>query len=326
MTVQSAAFSASCPDRFPETRHNGRMHIVRVALGAIARRGASVIAPSLATLTGPVEQDFLGRHIDKVRSKNQARSFFDAGSTVPALLAGLLAGDDLRFVADAYALQKLLTSTMSRSSNASDCVTALVQAQDQPGQPNHITMLKLDANVEAARRDIFNGAISLTVLSDLLPTPRDLQKALSWPDPRPDSDVLMVDTNAANAQYFENAYDVRVSPKSAEAEGGVRAAIIENVPQNQLSQALQEASALDGPADKVLKTLSGKYPSLAPSAQSIGAANRPAGVVRLNKISAQPVVWRADGVELRVPAHRAADVTVTPDGNGFVLSLNSPMG
>lgn len=297
------------------------MHIVRVALGAIANRGANQIPPNIVTLAGTAEQDFLARHVTKVRDNNQARSFFAGGSAVPGLLARLSTDNGPDFVAGAGDLQRMLASTMRLSTNASDCVTALVHAQDTQGGPNHLTMLKLDANVEAARRDIVRGVVNLTVLSNLLPTPRDLQKALSWPDPRADSDVLMVDTNAANAQYFENAYQVHVSPKSGEAEAEVQAAIVANVPQSDLARALQEASQLEGPADSVLRTLAQRHPSLSSAAQQSATAARPAGIVRRNKVAARPVVWRADGVELRVPADRATDVTVAHAGNGYVLSI-----
>jgi hypothetical protein len=303
------------------SREDAGVHIVRVALGAVANRGASVVPPALVTLAGPAEADFLGRHVMKVRSNGQARSTFVPGAAVPGLLAGLAAAADAQYAAGADALQQMLARAMGQSTNASDCVTAVVHAQDTQGASDHITVLKLDANVEAARRDILQGVVSLTVLSDLLPTPRDLQKALSWPDPRPDSDALMIDANAANAQYFENAYQVQVSPKSAEAEAELQAAIVAGVPQRDLARALQDASRLDGRADVVLTALAQQHPSLGPAAQQAAAAARPAGIVRRNKIAARPVVWRADGVELKVPADRAGDVEVTPDGNGYVLSV-----
>jgi hypothetical protein len=268
-----------------------------------------------------VEADFLGRHVKKVRENDRARSAFVAEAVVPGLLAGLLPASEAQFVASASALQAMLATAMGNSTNASDCVTAFVHARDHPDGSDHITVLKLDANVEAARRDVQGDVVSLTVLSELLPTPRDLQKALSWPDPRANSDVLMVDTNAANAQYFETAFQVRVSPRSREAEEKLQQAIVASVPGPDLSRALGDASQLDGPADRVLASLTARYPSLAPAAQQAAAADRPAGIVRRNKIAARPVVWRADGVELRVPAQRASDVSISPEGDGFVLSI-----
>lgn len=297
------------------------MHIVRVALGAVAKRGANVIPPALVALAGPAEQDFLGRHVEKVRANEQARSSFQPGAAVPSILARLSAASDPDFELGADLLQQMLASAMGQVTNASDCVTALVHAQDQPGGIDHITILKLDANVEAARRDILQGVVHLTVLTELLPTPRDLQKALSWPDPRTDSDALMIDTNAANAQYFENAFQVRVSPKSGEAEAEVHAAIVANVPVQDLARALQEASQLEGTVDTVLARLSQDHPSLAPSATLAASSARPAGIVRRNKVAARPIVWRADGVELRVPADRAGDVEVVPVGNGYELRI-----
>lgn len=302
------------------------MHILRVALGAIADRGAEVLSPTLVTLAGPAEQAFISGHVVKVRSHTHARSAFVPGASVPGMLAGLGQADDARFTAAADSLQQMLVATMKQSTNASDCVTALVQAHDGPGTLEHFTVLKLDANVEAARRDLSQGVVSLEVLTELLPTPRDLQKGMSWPDPRADSDALLVDTNGANAQYFENAYQVRVSPKSKQAEEELQRAIVTHVPQQDLPQALQAASQLDGPADAILVALAQQHPSLLPVTQPISPPERPSGIVRLNKVAALPVVWRADGVELKVPAHRAADVEVTPTGGGYTLSirLDSP--
>lgn len=277
--------------------------------------------PTLVTLAGLAEKDFLGRHVARVRENDQARALFDANATVPALLAQMGVASDKQFVAHAAALQRLLAAAMGKVSSASDCVTALVHARDQSSGSDHFTLLKLDSNVEAARRDIAQGVVSLTVLSDLLPTPRDLQKALSWPDPRPNSDALMVDTNAMNAQYFENAYEIKVSPKSAEAETALRATIAAKVPPQQLARALQDAAQLEGPLDQVLTALAQQYGTLAGAAQQASTTARPSGMVRRNKIAVKPVVWRADGVVLSVPAERASDVRVTPDGQGFILSI-----
>ncbi len=64
------------------------MHIVRVALGAVANRGASVVPPALVTLAGPAEADFLGRHVMKVRSNGQARSTFARARWCPGSSRG----------------------------------------------------------------------------------------------------------------------------------------------------------------------------------------------------------------------------------------------
>lgn len=163
------------------------------------------------------------------------------------------AGTEIEFVAGADALQQALVRTMAGTTSASDCVFAVIHAQEQPaGQTSHLTALKLDAVVEAARVRSDTGVVNLQVLRELVPEPGALRKALSWPDLRPDSDVLMIDTNASNAQYFENAYQVRLSPKSPQAEAELQAVIVTNVPTPDLPGALAAAAALEGPSNSVL--------------------------------------------------------------------------
>ncbi len=298
------------------------MDIVRIALGVVRRRGADVLAPSLVVF-GPTEVDFLVRHVDRVRTVGRAgRSVFVGGAQTRTTLAAMLAGTDGDFLVGAQALHQSLARAMGQSTNASDCVLAVIQAREAPPTGEHLTVLKLDAVVEAARIRINAGVVNLQVLRELVPEPGALRKALSWPDARAGSDVLMIDTNASNAQYFEDAYQVRVSPKSPQAEAELQAVIVRDVPAQDLPRVLSEAAGMQGPAHEVLGALARNYPSLAPAARAATADPRPSGIVRPNRLAARPVVWRAEGVELRVPADRAADVSVVGDGNGgWVLSI-----
>lgn len=298
------------------------MNIVRIALGVIRNRGADVVAPTLVVF-GPTEVDFLARHVDKVRRDGLGgRSAFVAGAHTPATLLAMQGGDATAFVAGATTLQQSLARTMGLTTTAKDCVFAVIQATDTAdGQASHVTVMKLDAVVEAARVAITAGVVSLQVLRDLVPDPGELRKALSWPDPRADSDVLMMDTNASNAQYFEDAYQVRVSPKSSQAEAQLQSVIVANVPPADIPGALTAAAALQGPSNAVLDQLVPDYPSLAQAAQDAAADPRPAGIIRPNRMAARPVVWRADGVELKVPADRAGEVRLTREGTGWRLSI-----
>ena len=50
----------------------------------------------------------------------------------------------------------------------------------------------------------------------------------------------------------------------------------------------------------------------------------PAVLGRLNKVAAGDVVWRADGAEVRVPPHMAANVTVEEnEGDGWRIILKT---
>lgn len=105
----------------------------------------------------------------------------------------------------------LWARSLQTATNAQDCAFAALRAGSNTEHDEHVTLLKLDAVVEAAQTTMLSGRVSLQVLKRLLPEPGKLQKALSWPDPRAVSDVIMIDRNATGAQYFENAYGVQVS-------------------------------------------------------------------------------------------------------------------
>lgn len=293
-------------------------------MGVIQSRGTIVVQPGLVTF-GPAESDFLARHVDRVRGGGEgARSVFMHSSPMAALLAGLRTASDTAFVTGAESLQLRLSRTMGQATNPTDCVFAVIHGQASPGaapQDGYVTVLKLDAVVEAARMSIQAGTVSLHVLKELLPEPGKLQKALSWPDPRPISEVVVIDKNSQSAKYFENAFDVLVSPRPADAEGELQAVIARHVPQADLGAVLTEAGRLQGPMDEVLETLAQTRPELAGPAADAAAAPRPSGIIRPNKLAARPVTWTADGVELRVPPELAGNVDVIQEGDGFRLSV-----
>jgi hypothetical protein len=297
------------------------VQITRISVGVIRRRGADVTAPALASF-GDAEAEFLARHVARVRADGLGgRSLFVNGAHIPSVLAGMLAATDDDFVAASGTLLDNLARAMGQVARPSDCVFAVVQAQQPGAVPQHVTVLKLDAVVEAARWRVQAGRVNLQVLRELLPEPGELRKALSWPDSRPNSDALMIDTNASNAQYFEDAYQLRVSPKSSQAEAGLAATIAEQVAPADLPTVLADAARLEGPADEILASLAQTHPALQDAADAAAADPRPAGLVRTNKVAARPVVWKADGVELRVPADRAGDVQIIEEGDGWRLSV-----
>lgn len=301
------------------------MDVKRIALGTIQNRGAKVLDPSLVTF-GLAESDFLARHVEKVRQLDEAspRGVFAASSYLPTLLSDSLLCSDLQFEQHAKTLQDRLAKLMGSSTNAKDCVFALLQTS-QAGQSDQLTILKLDAVVEAAETSTLLGKVTLKVLQKLIPEPGKLQKALSWPDPRSTSDAILIDANFTHAEYFSSAFDVGASPRSPDAERALHKTIVTGVKPVSLSAALADAAKLEGPADAVLTQLANSYPELALSAQAVAHDARPAGIIRKNKIGALPLVWVADGARLTIPSGQAAAVEVTPDpkGQGWLLILHS---
>lgn len=174
-------------------------------------------------------------------------------------------------------------------------------------------------------KQIARGGVTFEVLRDLLPEPGKLQKALSWPDSRSSSDVIMLDTNVNAAQYFELAYQVHVSPRSVEAEEELLRILSTELPRLEVSKAVEDAAGLSGPMDEVLETLSNTYPTLGAVAAATSNDLRPAGIVRENKIAARQIVWRAEGMELRVSPALASNVSATRTSKGsWILSVETP--
>jgi hypothetical protein len=128
------------------------------------------------------------------------------------------------------------------------------------------------------------------------------------------SDAIVVDKNVSHAKYFQAAFHVAVSPRSLEAEADLTRTIIERVLPERQPDALSKAVTLAGPLDEVLEQLSmNGFPELEESAREAREANQPAGIVRTNKVAAKPLVWRADGIEVRVPPTMMDRVIVEPD-------------
>ncbi len=299
------------------------MNVTRVCLGTIQQRGAKVLEPSLVSF-GSKESDFLVRHVMKVRELDEAspRGVFKPNSYVPTQFAALLSCSEAQFEQHSRSLQALLAKAM-KGSSGKDCVFAVVQTYDEG--VGYVTILKLDAIVEAAETDIKSGKVTLRVLEKLIPEPGALQKALSWPDPRPTSDAILIDSNFTHAEYFSAAFDLGASLRSPDAEKALHKSIVKSVSTVSLATALEDAAKMEGPADTVLTQLSETYPELKPAAQAISTEPRPAGVIRKNKISALPLVWVADGARLTIPSSRAGAVTVEPDpeGQGWMLILRT---
>lgn len=306
------------------------MKIDRCALGIIQNRGNNAVEPSIVVV-GANEQDYLARHVEKVRATSAAggRSLFRSRTQTEGHLKVLAdpATTVATFESRSRTLQTALARSMKTSTNAKDCVFAIVSASDDPpSTATHVSLLKLDAVVEAAQMQrLADKGVSFRVLRKLLPEPGKLQKALSWPDPRASSDVVVLDTNFSTAQYFENAFEVLVSPKSVEAEEQLLTILQQRLPQADFPAAVEAAAPLSGPLDEVLGALATEYPALAPAVASVATHDRPAGIVRKNKVAARHVVWRAPGVELRVAPELAASVTAVETAAGWVLSVVSPV-
>jgi hypothetical protein len=293
------------------------------ALGVVQQRGRFVVAPAVVAL-GVEERDYFARHVDKIRETKAAspRSRIEAGSTAVVELAALRdAADEAAFAAAAAVLQARLAATMA-GTRAADCVFAAVRVTENGS--SHVSLVKLDAVVEAARWErLLNGGVTLTVLKELLPQPGQLQKGLSWPDPRINSDVLVVDRNSDIAEYFERAFDVLVSVRSPQAEAHLATVLHRTVPAPELAPVLAAAAELEGPVDEVLTTLASDFEVLAAAAREETTDPRPSGVVRRGQVAGKPLRYRADGIEIIVPPEQLAKVGIVEGADGWVTTITT---
>ena len=160
------------------------------------------------------------------------------------------------------------------------------------------------------------------MLRDLLPAPGQLQKGISWPDPRQISDTIVIDRNRTAAQYFFNAFELQVSSTPNEAERALGKAIIENVPNSKLPAAMQFVGGLSGRADQVAAQVKKKYPEVQIDLKELGAAGAVPGFIRPNKVAARNKRYSGDGIVVSVPADRLDRVTgPTEVAGGWQLTV-----
>jgi hypothetical protein len=186
-------------------------------------------------------------------------------------------------------------------SKAKDCVVAVVTSG--PGKAaDCVSLLKLDAEIEAAHLEKVRDKIRLRVFRDLLPRPGDLQKGISWPDPRVGvSDVIVKDRNIGHAAYyFQNAFGVDASPNSLDTARALAEALADNLSPSEVKDAL-ELVGDGGPAEQVIPRLRDRFPNIELGGDDTTGRGPLAGFVRSRTVRAQRKVFRADGIELRVP-------------------------
>lgn len=293
------------------------------ALAVIAGRGQEVILPSANTLDAD-EAGYIQRHVEELRrigsSDNSARGRFRRNSSLRSDCSDLLTADETVFLDTAARFVQALAASMKTATNPKDCVVALVL--DGPGAtPTRVTLLKLDAIVEAAQLEkLRTGGIRLHVFRNLLPKPGKLQKGWSWPDPRSESEIIFVDRNVdGTTLYFQNAYQVDASAPPLEAEKALVEAIAVLPPEK-----AKRAAALareGGSADAVVARIRDELPEFQAEHPALGSNGRIAGRIRPPQFQAHKKKYSADGVDLLVPLDKLDRVTTVERGGEFVTTI-----
>lgn len=292
--------------------------MLKATLTFVQRRQPLTVASALAELDSE-DIDFLTRHVAKLRDEANAeasllaRFYNDSG--LPEQLKGLLSAPPNKFVEISADLARRLQSSMDHSTNPSVGVLAVITSGEGE-EADRVSVLKLDAVNEAARYRLEDGKVRLNVLRDLLPAPGHLQKGLSWPDPRDGSQAIVVDRNQMAARYFFNAYELRVSATSTQAERALSETIFKQLPRAQRAGAVKFASDLSGPAEQVVHEIQQRYPELHAEKPELGAGEAVGGFVRPNKVAAHRMRYMADGIVVSVPWDRLEQVTAPRRASG----------
>lgn len=323
--VQLEEVAATEAAGFAAHRRTGRVRMIqKCALAIIAKRGLSVEGPTLSSVDSE-EEDFLRRHALELRAtvgNSHARGRFRAGSFLQADLERLLVADDREFLQIAERHASRLAAEMEKTSNAKACVLALlVELADD--QSLEVSLLKLDAEIEAAemRRDA--GQLRLHVYQDLLPRPGEIQKGFSWPDPRSGSDVIVLDKNAAGSStlYFRDAFEIDVSPKAVDTEAALVDAIA-SLPAPDRDSAVAAADP-GGDAEEVVSRIRARVPGFAPTAAQLGGDGSLPGRIRPKFGVTAKRVFVADGIELKVPITALDRIESHREGDRWVTTITT---
>jgi hypothetical protein len=305
--------------------------IHRCAIGVITGRGNNVILPTISELTDD-EQDYLTRHDDELcnRHANDNTVFctFRVGASSRVDLKLALQGSEDQFLDVANRMVESLAETMRATANAKDCVVALLTGGPAGvSAPDHVTFLKLDARIEAARlkKAQAGQGVRLEVFKDLLPAPGDMQKGFSWPDPRqPESELILHDTNRGEAaRYFGNAFQLNISSKALETETTLADELVEQLGPARARQAVALVNQAGGRGDEVVAKIKATYPDFTPSARPLGGGGALAGLIRPGHLDTKKKRFESDGIELRVPLGRLDAVNTRPDGDEFVTTIRT---
>jgi hypothetical protein len=210
---------------------------------------------------------------------------------------------------------------MERTGNAKACVMALLTEGPDSG-PTQVSLLKLDAEIEAAQLTQTSGGVRLRILQGLLPRPGEMQKGFSWPDPRtPRSTIIVLDKIVAGSstKYFKDAFELDVSPKAADTES----ALVEEIAGLPIDSITAAVAAADsgGDAEEVVDRIRQAVPDFAPTADELGSAGALGGRIRPHFSTLATKTFQADGFELKVPLASMNRVTTRREGTQYVTTI-----
>lgn len=304
--------------------------IRRCALGVITERGKNVVRPTLNSLTRD-ENDFLQRHVDELRALNRegddVRTRLRGMSTFKEDLEELLTCDESAYVEISVRLVDALAASMRSTTRAESCVVAVVTSGSE-AVPDTSSFLKLDAQIEAARLRQTQGGVRLQVFRELLPAPGEMQKGLSWPDPRPGSEIILRDRNRGNAaQYFQSAFGIDASPKPLMTEEEFVDQLITELGPERAARAVATVQDKGGLVEEVAAQVRAMFPDFSGTDSQTAQGKMP-GKIRAGQLAARKRTYRSDGIKLEIPVDKLDRLTVRAEGSLWVTTVTTtrPLG
>jgi hypothetical protein len=291
------------------------MRLTAITLTEVRRTAcaatATVAAPNAAETT------FLLEHIAALTPEKGNRAAFLLTSGMPTTLTALLNASAADFEVTSQALAQRLYLRMRARSRTTDCILAITATAPGQGPSNTISILKLDMDSSGAEgaRNAAGLVTNLRLLTQLLPQPGRLAKAMVWPDPRGGAGAYVRDVfHGEPAAYFPEAYDLTIGTTMNAAELALVDVVRADPDPARRSAALAALDAYEGTVEGALDALREvevPVPDELPD-ELIDAAVP----VRATRALRRRVRLQADWLTVTVPIDHEDDVDVTDNEDG----------
>jgi hypothetical protein len=247
--------------------------------------------------------------------------FVDADAS--ALFEQLRTGSEKQFLTAARLLTLRLVGAMDRRAAAG----LLVCLRVKDGGKTSAAALKLEVVTPhaAVLEALDTGEEVLAAATNVLDAPGDLQKGALVRDPRPQSEVIIGDRLAIDAQYFPAAFGIQTEQRAIDAAANLVSTLHAQAPSVVRDVVQRLPSTAPGAAKDVLKKISQDVPQLTPKVQEtvveqLEQLKRPVRMV--DTLAPVQQVISADGVRVIGPAevmHRKAVVELNPEGGWRII-------
>jgi hypothetical protein len=293
------------------------VQLTRMTLTEVRR---SSCAPTYTvSKPSPTERDFILDHVGDLDPAAGARASFLTTSGMPAALTAMLAASPAAFEKTAQALAQRLHLRMQARNRVTDCILAIVGVADTGTATKQIAVLKLDMDNKGAlgSRNKAGVITSLTLLTDLLPQPGRLAKAMLWPDPRGGAGAYLRDKSTGEpAAYFPEAFDLTLGTTPAKAETAlveVARAVPDPAARRAALAAVDGFSGTVSGALRHLARLDVPVPRARDLPEDLADPDVP---VRASRALRRKVRIQADWLTVDVPVDREPDVSVVDNNDG----------